>query len=37
VKAPEVYVRDTGLLNALLGLGSFNALEGHPRLGASWK
>ena len=37
VKAPKVYVRDTGLLHALLGLGSFDALEGHPRLGASWE
>jgi len=37
VKAPKVYVRDTGLLHALLGIGSFAALEGHPRLGASWE
>jgi predicted AAA+ superfamily ATPase len=37
VKAPKVYVRDTGLLHALLGLPSFAALEGHPKLGASWE
>jgi predicted AAA+ superfamily ATPase len=37
VKSPKVYVRDTGLLHALLGLESFRALEGHPRLGASWE
>jgi predicted AAA+ superfamily ATPase len=37
VKAPKVYVRDSGLLHALLGLGSFHALEEHPKLGASWE
>jgi len=37
VKAPKVYVRDSGLLHALLGLPSFAALEGHPKLGASWE
>lgn len=37
VKAPKVYVRDTGLLHALLGVPDFAALEGHPKLGASWE
>jgi len=37
VKAPKIYVRDTGLLHALLGLADFNAIEGHPKLGASWE
>src|SRR6185436_4368508 len=37
VKAPKVYVRDSGLLHALLGLDSFQALEGHHKLGASWE
>ncbi|MBI5282443.1 MAG: ATP-binding protein [Candidatus Solibacter usitatus] len=37
VKAPKVYIRDTGLLHSLLGVESFQALEGHPRLGASWE
>lgn len=37
VKAPKVYVRDTGLLHSLLALDRFAALEGHPRLGASWE
>jgi len=37
VKAPKVYVRDTGLLHALLGVAGVDALEGHPRLGASWE
>ncbi|MBS2006014.1 MAG: ATP-binding protein [Cyanobacteria bacterium SZAS TMP-1] len=37
VKSPKVYVRDSGLLHALLGLGSFNELSGHPVVGASWE
>jgi predicted AAA+ superfamily ATPase len=37
VKAPKVYVRDTGLLHALLGLGSRRDLLGHPKVGASWE
>ena len=37
VKSPKVYVRDSGLLQALLGLGDYNALAGHPVVGASWE
>jgi hypothetical protein len=37
VKAPKVYIRDTGLLHALLGIGSARDLDRHPRLGASWE
>ena len=37
VKAPKVYVRDSGLLHALLGLGTGRALELHPKVGASWE
>lgn len=37
VKAPKIYVRDSGLLHRLLGLPAFAALEGHPKLGASWE
>ncbi len=36
VKAPKVYLKDTGLLHQLLGLRTFEELEGHPKLGASW-
>ena len=36
-KAPKVYIRDSGLLHALLRLGSWNELAGHPKLGASWE
>ena len=37
VKAPKVYVRDTGLLHALLGIASQRDLEHHPKVGASWE
>lgn len=37
VKAPKVFVRDSGLLHSLLGLGSLADLEAHPKLGASWE
>jgi predicted AAA+ superfamily ATPase len=37
VKSPKIYVRDSGLLHALLGIPAFDALEGHPKLGASWE
>lgn len=37
VKAPKVYVRDSGLLHALLGVANATALAGHPKSGASWE
>ncbi|MCY4226706.1 MAG: ATP-binding protein [Gammaproteobacteria bacterium] len=37
VKSPKVYVRDSGLLHALLGIGDFNSLCGHPVVGGSWE
>ena len=37
VKAPKVYVSDSGLLHSLLDIESANALEGHPKVGASWE
>jgi hypothetical protein len=37
VKAPKVYVRDPGLLHALLGTGDMQALQAHPKVGASWE
>jgi len=37
VKAPKVYVRDSGLLHALLGIASRHDLEHHPKVGASWE
>jgi hypothetical protein len=37
VKAPKLYVADTGLLHALLGIRSRAELERHPKIGASWE
>jgi predicted AAA+ superfamily ATPase len=37
VKAPKVYIRDSGLLHALMKLDAFASLEAHPKLGASWE
>lgn len=37
VKSPKTYIRDSGLVHALLGLDSLNALIGHPVAGASWE
>ncbi len=37
VKSPKVYLRDSGILHALLGIASLNELAGHPVVGASWE
>lgn len=37
VKSPKVFVRDSGLVHALLGLGSMESLLGHPVVGGSWE
>jgi len=37
VKSPKVYIRDSGLLHALLGIPDRFAMEGHPKVGASWE
>jgi len=37
VKAPKIYVRDSGLGHALLGIPDRPALQAHPKLGASWE
>jgi len=37
VKAPKIYVRDSGLLHQLLGIGSTKELLSHPKLAASWE
>ncbi len=37
VKAPKVYLRDTGVLHALLGIDGMQSLNVHPRSGASWE
>ena len=37
VKAPKIYIRDSGLLHTLLQLHSADDLLSHPKLGASWE
>ena len=37
VKSPKVFVRDSGLVHALLGLGSLEGLLAHPVVGGSWE
>lgn len=37
VKAPKIYLRDTGLLHALLGLRDGSEVMSHPRFGISWE
>ena len=37
VRSPKVYVRDSGLFHALLGIVDNKGLFGHPKLGASWE
>lgn len=37
IKSPKIYIRDSGILHALLGLDNQNDLLGHPVYGASWE
>ena len=37
VKAPKVYIKDSGILHGLLGIETMNGLENHPKIGASWE
>jgi hypothetical protein len=37
VKSPKTYVRDSGLVHALLGIRNSQELAGHPIVGASWE
>lgn len=37
VKTPKVYFRDSGILNAILGLKDKTQLETYPKLGAFWE
>lgn len=37
VKAPRVFVRDSGVLHTLLGLRSAREIDTHPKVGASWE
>jgi uncharacterized protein len=37
VKAPKIYLRDSGLLHTISYIGSINQLKGHPLVGNSWE
>jgi len=37
VKAPKIYIRDSGLFHRLLQVSTLADLRGHPKIGASWE
>src|SRR4030043_541398 len=37
IKSPKVYIRDSGMLHALLNIRTLEELYGHPSLGSSWE
>ncbi len=37
VKAPKIFIRDSGILHALLQMATLANLQAHPKLGASWE
>ncbi len=37
VKAPKIYIRDSGLFHSLLQISTLADLQGHPKIGASWE
>lgn len=37
VKSPKLYFRDSGIFHRLQGISSWDALQTHPKLGASWE
>ena len=37
VKAPKIYIRDSGLFHSLLQISVLADLQGHPKIGASWE
>jgi len=37
VKAPKIYIRDSGLVHSLLQVSTLADLQGHPKIGASWE
>jgi predicted AAA+ superfamily ATPase len=37
IRSPKVYVRDSGIVHALLGLASYDAVLAHPVAGSSWE
>lgn len=37
IKSPRIFVRDSGISHALLGIVNYSQLSGHPVFGASWE
>ena len=37
VKSPKLYFRDSGIFHRLQGIASWDAMQAHPKLGASWE
>lgn len=37
VKSPKLYLRDSGIFHRLQGIASWDDLQAHPKLGASWE
>lgn len=37
IRAPKIYLRDSGLLHSLLNIPELEVLFGHPKVGASWE
>jgi predicted AAA+ superfamily ATPase len=37
VKAPKIYIRDSGIFHTLLGVDNHDALQFHPKIGPSWE
>jgi len=37
VKAPKIYIADSGLAHTLLNINNMDDLESHPKLGATWE
>jgi hypothetical protein len=37
VRSPKVYIRDSGITHALLNIGNYTELLGHPVVGGSWE
>jgi predicted AAA+ superfamily ATPase len=37
VKAPKIYIRDSGLFHSLLQVSTLSDLQGHPKIGSSWE
>lgn len=37
IRSPKIYLRDSGITHALLNIGDYNSLLGHPVVGGSWE